>query len=143
LRSPGRDRVDVVLTGFSRYLSLSLAGPTRLAVPHRPGVVRAAPTHIRHLPDPAALGFNDPLRWAADGPHPHSDKQRLVAHTADRAQKRRTFSRKRGRSTCWPTFGSCTVLRRTRLRREQARVVAEVVELGLLGCSARGSEIIG
>jgi hypothetical protein len=48
-----------------------------------------------------------------------------------------------GRSTCWPTFGSCTVLRRTRLRREQARVVAEVVELGLLGSSARGSEIIG
>src|SRR5512135_729522 len=39
-------------------------GPHHLAVLTRPGFVRAACHPTRHLPDPAALSFTAPLRWA-------------------------------------------------------------------------------
>ncbi len=82
---PTSTRLEPVprLRGFNHWftplhLSVSLAGPGRLAVPTRPVVVRAASHPPPHLQGQAALSFTGLLRQPEGGPH--RDTWRLVAH---------------------------------------------------------------
>ena len=84
-------RADASLEGVqplvrSHYTFPSrLPDPSRLAVPARPAVVGAAPTHTLRFQGRAAPSFNDPLRRAAVGYLNPLSHRRLVAHFALKA----------------------------------------------------------
>jgi hypothetical protein len=85
-------RADASLKGVqplvrSHYTFPSrLPDPSRLAVPARPVVVGAAPTHTLRFQGQAAPSFSDPLRRATVGYLNPLDHRRLVAHSALKAQ---------------------------------------------------------